>query len=125
VRTGDCLHVFCKINGEHFRSNLHKGFKNAAERAGVVLPERKAWHILRRTWASLMLQGGTDLETLRVLGNWKRYDMPMWYAEGANGERKRELLNQNIPELTPVATTVPGPVGGNREEGVDGPIVIH
>jgi len=91
-------HVFCHLNGAPFKTNLHKVITNAAARAGIPLPSRKAWHILRRTWASMMLQSGCDIETLRVLGNWKDFTMPMWYADAGRSDHKREQLNK-IPEL--------------------------
>lgn len=91
-------YVFCHLNGNRFRTNLYKAFKRAAERAGVTLPPRKAWHILRRTWASMVLQNGGDVETLRELGNWKDYSMPMWYADAGNSEYKKKVLNR-IPKL--------------------------
>ena len=90
--------VFCHLNGKPFKTNIHVALKNAAAWAGVILPPRKAWHILRRTWASIMLQNGCDVETLRELGNWKDYSMPMWYADAGNSEHKRKLLNR-IPRL--------------------------
>ena len=89
-------YVFCHLNGNPFKTNIRDVLKNAAERAGVFLPPRKAWHILRRTWASMMLQNGCDVETLRVLGNWKDYSMPMWYADAGNTEYKRSVLNRII-----------------------------
>lgn len=95
------LFVFHKKNGDPWKTNLHQTIVRAADRAGVELPPRKAWHILRRTWASMMLQAGCDVETLRQLGNWKDYSMPLWYANGANSDRKRELLNR-LPELNSV-----------------------
>jgi len=91
-------YVFCHKNGKPFKSNLTAAFKNAAKRAGVDLPPRKAWHILRRTWASMFLQNGGDVETLRQLGNWKDHSMPLWYADPADTERKREILNR-LPRL--------------------------
>ncbi|MBN1102308.1 MAG: tyrosine-type recombinase/integrase, partial [Deltaproteobacteria bacterium] len=90
--------VFCKKNGDPWKTNLHKLMVSAASNAGVTLPKRKAWHILRRTWASLMLQNGCDIETLRVLGNWKDFSMPMWYAEAGDSDKKRKALNA-IPDL--------------------------
>jgi integrase len=87
-------HVFCMLNGKPFKTGLHGGFIEAAKRAGVDLPPRRAWHILRRTWATMFLQNGGDVETLRVLGNWRDYSMPMWYAEAAGAEHKRKILNQ-------------------------------
>jgi len=92
-------HVFCHLNGKPFKTNLHAVIKRAAERAGVYLPPRKAWHILRRTWASMILQNGGDVETLRVLGNWKDYSMPMWYADAGNAEHKKKVLNR-LPKLS-------------------------
>lgn len=94
--------VFCKKNGDPWKTNLHTVIVKAAERAKVALPPRKAWHILRRTWASMMLQGGCDVETLRVLGNWKDYSMPMWYAEAGNSEMKKKILN-SLPDLDKVS----------------------
>jgi len=91
-------YVFCHKNGKPFKTNLHKVITNAAKRAGVYLPPRKAWHILRRTWASMMLQGGCDVETLRELGNWKDFSMPMWYANAGGSKHKKEMLNK-IPSL--------------------------
>jgi integrase len=92
-------YVFCKLNGDPWRSNLYAVVKNAAEGAGVELPPRKAWHIFRRTFASAFLQNGGDLESLRVQGNWKDYAMPMWYADAAGEEHRKGILNK-FPKLT-------------------------
>jgi integrase len=98
--------VFCMKNGQPYKTGIHGGFKAAAVRAGVYLPPRKAWHILRRTWATMFLQAGGDVETLRVLGNWKDYSMPMHYAEAGGVEHKKKILNRlprldgrNLPEI--------------------------
>jgi integrase len=106
-------YVFCKLNGKPFKTSLHAAIKNAAARAGVILPPRKAWHILRRTWASMMLQTGCDVETLRVLGNWKDYQMPLWYAEAAGTERRKAALDQ-IPDLKTDGGNLP-----EKEKGLD------
>jgi integrase len=90
--------VFCHKNGKPFKTNLHRLIKNAAKNAGVNLPPRKAWHIFRRTWASMMLQNGCDVETLRELGNWKDHSMPLYYADAAGRKRRREMLN-NLPVI--------------------------
>ena len=47
---------------------------------------------------SMFLQNGGDVETLRELGNWKDYKMPMWYADAGNSEYKRQVLNR-FPKL--------------------------
>lgn len=91
-------HVFCRINGTPYKGRLQRAIRNAAKRAGVELPPRKAWHIFRRTWASNMLQGGCDVETLRVLGNWKDCTMPLWYAEAA-GTKQRKAALAKLPDL--------------------------
>ncbi len=96
-------HVFCHLNGNPFRTNLHKVLQNAAARAGIVLPHRKAWHILRRTWASMMLQAGCDVETLRQLGNWKDHSMPLWYADAAQSRERRRALNK-VPRVNQTVT---------------------
>jgi integrase len=90
--------VFCHKNGKPYKSNLNRVLKRAAEKAGVWLPPRKAWHILRRTWASNFLQAGGDVESLRVQGNWKDATMPLWYAEAADQERRKEIMSK-MPEL--------------------------
>ena len=90
--------VFCHLNGKPYRTNLGDVVKSAANRAGVHLPPRKRWHIFRRTWASMMLQAGCDVETLRVLGNWKDHTMPLWYAEAADRKTRRDALNR-IPKV--------------------------
>lgn len=91
-------YVFCFNNGGMFKTNIPDVIRHAAKRAGVSLPPRKAWHIFRRTWASMMLQNGCDVETLRVLGNWKDYSMPMWYADAAGRKQKKAILNR-LPEM--------------------------
>jgi hypothetical protein len=48
----------------------------------------------------MMLQSGCDVETLRVLGNWKDYSMPLWYADAGDGSHRRKLVN-SLPKLTP------------------------
>lgn len=92
--------VSCHQNGKRYRSNLHRVLKSAAEKAGVWLPPRKAWRILRRTWASNFLQAGGDLESLRVQGNWKDFTMPLCYAEAADEERRKTILAK-MPDLKP------------------------
>jgi integrase len=95
-RRGD--YVFCHLNGQQYKTNLQDVFKNAAQRAGVELPSRKKWHILRRTWASEFLQAGGHVEDLRVQGNWKDTSMPLWYAEAQGVEARRGVLDR-IPKL--------------------------
>ena len=90
--------VFCHKNGKPYRSNLQRVLKSAAKAAGVWLPPRKVWHILRRTWASNFLQAGGDVESLRVQGNWKDFTMPLWYAEAAD-EQKRKSILARMPDL--------------------------
>jgi integrase len=90
-------HVFCFKNGQPFKTGIPTVFIQAAKRAGVPLPQRRAWHILRRTWATMFLQAGGDVETLRQLGNWKDHKMPLWYAEAADSKLKQNILNK-IPQ---------------------------
>ena len=46
----------------------------------------------------MMLQSGCDVETLRVLGNWKDIQMPLWYAEAGGRSQRREILSR-LPKL--------------------------
>jgi len=100
-------YVFCHLNGNPYKTNLQDCFKNAAARAGVSLPPRKRWHILRRTWASEFLNAGGHVEDLRVQGNWKDTSMPLWYAEAQGIEARRGVLDRmpkladgrNLPEI--------------------------
>lgn len=92
-------HVFCKKNGKPYKRNLWTGIRKAAERAGVWLPPRKAWHIFRHTWASEMIRNVQgDVETLRVMGNWKTSQMPLRYASAMARERQKDALGQ-MPKL--------------------------
>ena len=111
-------HVFCHLNGKPFKTNMHAVIRNAAGRAGVPLPKKKAWHILRRTWASMVLQNGGDVETLREMGHWRDYQMPMWYADAGNREHKKNILNR-LPKLngrnkTEIAEVVPLSASNDR-----------
>jgi len=91
-------YVFCHLNGNPYKTNLQDCFKNAAKRAGVKLPPRKKWHMLRRTWASEFLSAGGHVEDLRVQGNWKDTSMPLWYAEAQGIEARRGVLDR-MPKL--------------------------
>ena len=91
-------HVFCHKNGKPYKTNLHGIIKNAAARAGIILPQGKAWHIFRRTWASMMARQGVDVETLRVMGNWKDSSMPLYYMDAAGSDFRRQAINR-MPKL--------------------------
>ncbi len=91
-------YVFCKKNGDPWKSNSNAVIKTAAEKAGVSLPPRKKWHIFRRTWASMFLQAGGDVESLRVQGNWRDHSMPLWYADAADEDHRKGILNR-MPKL--------------------------
>jgi hypothetical protein len=51
--------------------------------------------------------------------------MPLWYAEAADRDKRRDLLNQNIPDLDDLAKSVPGEAGRNREENEPKERAIH
>jgi integrase len=98
-------HVFCHLNGNPYKTNLQDVFRNASQRAGVELPPRKKWHILRRTWASEFLSAGGHVEDLRVQGNWRDTSMPLYYAEAQGVEARKGVLDR-MPKLN----------GRNKEE---------
>ncbi len=90
--------VFCKKNGEPFKTAMNAVIGNAAERAGVVLPTGKKWHAFRRTWTTHMFKSGADIGSVRDLGNWSDDTMPLWYNDGLRFEEQRKILNK-IPRL--------------------------
>lgn len=87
-------YVFCHLNGKPFKTFLYGTMWAAFKRAGVELPKNKAWHIFRRTFASMFLQAGGDVESLRAQGNWKDFSMPMWYASPGSMDQRREIMNK-------------------------------
>ncbi len=91
-------YVFCHLNGKPFKTFLYKTIWNALKEAGITLPKNKAWHIFRRTWASMFLRSGGDVESLREQGNWSNFVMPMWYTDPASTEHRRDILNK-FPKL--------------------------
>jgi len=91
-------YVFCKHNGEPYKTCLNSVIKSAAERAEVPLPPRKKWHLFRRTWATMMHQLGYDIATIQEQGNWKDPSMPLWYGDSMRDKDKRRRVNR-IPKL--------------------------
>jgi len=90
-------YVFTKTDGTQFRT-IHKGFKDAAKRAGIELPPGKAWHILRASWTTEMDKAGASVEDIRQLGNWSDSSMVLYYLQGSRSEEKRSFLNR-LPRL--------------------------
>lgn len=91
-------YVFCKHNGDPYRSCLNGVIRSAAKEAGITLPPRKKWHLFRRTWATTMLQQGVDIPTIMEMGNWKDASMPLWYGDSMRDGSKRSHANK-IPKL--------------------------
>jgi integrase len=54
-----------------------RGWRNALKRAGIA---DFRWHDLRHTWASWLIQNGTPLFDLQVMGGWKSAEMVQRYA---------------------------------------------
>ena len=91
-------YVFHKGNGKPFVTGMHDCIRAAAERAGVKLPPRKRWHLLRYTWATMMLQAGADVRTLQAEGDWKDATMPLHYAQ-AMRDHERRAFKETLPVL--------------------------
>lgn len=78
VRHISCDRVFYNTLGHPiYRSNLIRGFKNAVAKIG--LPQMR-FHDLRHTFATRLIQRGTDVYTVQKLGRWKDIKMVMRYA---------------------------------------------
>jgi integrase len=63
--------------GKPLKGGGNEGFDEACRKAQI---EDFCFHDLRHTWASWMIQAGTGLEELRVLGGWESIEMVMRYA---------------------------------------------
>jgi integrase len=98
-------YFFCHLNGKPFKTFLYGTMWAAFKRAGVELPQNKAWHIFRRTFAFMFLQAWGDVESLRAQRNWKGFSIPMWYANPTSIDQRLEIMNRfpkvndrNMPE---------------------------
>ncbi len=98
IKNSRSVFVFCKKNGEPYKTAMNAIIGNAAQRAGVTLPTGKKWHAFRRTWTTHMFKSGADISSVRDLGNWSDNTMPLWYNDGMRFEEQRELLNR-IPKI--------------------------
>ena len=70
--------VFCTAKGTRMSArNLLRAFYAATERAGL---KGLRWHDLRHTFATRLVQEGTDIYTVQRLGRWKDISMVKRYA---------------------------------------------
>lgn len=76
----DCEYVFT-YRGKRINEFSTKAWWGALRRVGI---ENFRWHDLRHTWASWMVQNGTDLHVLQRLGGWSSYDLVLRYAHLSN-----------------------------------------
>jgi len=85
--------VISKKNGDRFQI-MRKVFNSAARRAGLghVTP-----HILRHTWATMLVKNGVSLRTVQELGRWSSISLVERYAHVADSEAKKAA--QQIGEI--------------------------
>jgi len=96
-RYGD--YVISKKNGERFQI-MRKSFNSAARRAGLghITP-----HVLRHTWATLLIKSGVSLRTVQELGRWSSVSLVERYSHVAESEAKKaaehigNIFNKQVP----------------------------
>jgi integrase len=53
--------------------------------------ERPGLHMLRRTWASRLLENGTDINTVRELGGWSNLDVLLHYLRSSEDSKRKAI----------------------------------
>jgi integrase len=74
------------------RSSLQSEIRPAFMRAHLYTREDKpGLHMLRRTWASRMLERGVDINTVRELGGWSNLDILLNYLRSSDEAKRRAV----------------------------------
>jgi site-specific recombinase XerD len=82
-RKGDF--VICKKDGSQYY-DFRKQWNRAIKRAGLF---KCTPHILRHSWATMLVRAGVDLVTLKDLGRWSDLKLVERYSHVANDHRSR------------------------------------
>jgi integrase len=74
------------------RCNLQCEVQDVFKRSGLYVQEDKpGLHMLRRTWASRMLESGVDINTVRELGGWSNLDILLRYLRSSDEAKRRAV----------------------------------
>jgi len=85
----DSPYVFCNEKGESF-ANVRKSFFTACKKSGIL---KFRFHDLRHTFASHLVMGGVDLNTVRELLGHKSLEMTLRYSHLSPDHKQRAVAN--------------------------------
>jgi integrase len=81
-------------NPRYPRADVQPEVRRAFMRAHLYFDKDKpGLHMLRRTWASRMLENGVDINTVRELGGWSNLDVLLHYLRSSE-ESKRKAIDE-------------------------------
>ena len=103
--------VFCTSKGTRINArNLLRAFCAAIEKAGI---KTLRWHDLRHTFATRLVQEGTDIYTVQKLGRWKDISIVKRYAH-----HSPESLRSGIEVLDKEKEKISTNLAQSNEKGV-------
>jgi len=79
--------VFCNTNGENY-ANVRKSFFTACKKSDIL---KFRFHDLRHTFASHLVMGGVDLNTVRELLGHKSLEMTLRYSHLSPDHKQRAV----------------------------------
>lgn len=85
----DSPYVFCNANGENY-ANVRKSFFTACKKSSII---NFRFHDLRHTFASHLVMGGVDLNTVRELLGHKSLEMTLRYSHLSPDHKQRAVAN--------------------------------
>jgi integrase len=100
-------YVFCFRKRAPIKQVTTRMWRRVVKSCGL---EGLTFHMMRHSWASWHVQGGTPLKMVQELGGWASLEMPMRYAH-LNPGHLTQYANQTLigePERTESDTVEPG-----------------
>jgi len=85
----DSPYVFCNASGENY-ANVRKSFFTACKKSDIL---KFRFHDLRHTFASHLVMGGVDLNTVRELLGHKSLEMTLRYSHLSPDHKHRAVAN--------------------------------
>jgi site-specific recombinase XerD len=85
--------------GKRIFGSCYSAFREAIDRAGIVLPAGQLSHVLRHTFATSFLAGGGDLRTLQELLGHASITMTMRYAHLVKSHLEQARVHNPLAKL--------------------------